>query len=501
MNRPLFALLLAALALGSARPTDAAPSPELLAGVRRIAAPGVPGPLCAYGGAEPVVVGDAGGGTRLPVVVTSRLGAGRVVAFGHDGYLAPATLASADTGRLMLNALSWAGRRSRPRVALVGQAGLAAWLRAQGWTADEVGFDGLAGHEVLVFAPWAQSAAELAAVSAFVRGGGGLVAAVTGWGWAQLNPEQDLRRDFVGNRLLAAAGIQWPNDWLGETDPAGGYTVAGPPSELTAGDGALAAAVAHQNGTRRLSPAELAQVGRSLVANALCAPDDDTLFLPQLRQNISDIVVPSPADPVRPDEVLDRVAVTLQTRDFFDLPADRARAHPAAAVFPGPVPADAPRLAGVRVRVDTSVEEWQSTGLYAPPGELIQLTVPPELVGRGFGLRIGAHTDTLWEVSGDWTRMPEHSRWWPLAEGDMRVASPFGGLIYLTVPQGAQALGIQEVTLSGVVAAPVYRIGDDLAVWRAEVRRNPAPWGEIAGRNISSPWRPSTCATWTTRPR
>ena len=480
MVRPMLAACL--LVLVAARPATATP-PELLAGVGRIAAPGVPGPLCVYGDAQPVVVGDAGGGTRLPVVAAGYLGAGRVVAFGHDGYFQADTLAGADTGRLVQNALRWAAHAARPRVAVVGQAGLAGWLREQGWAVDEVGLGDLAGNDVVVLAPWAQSAAEVAAVEAFVRDGGGLVAAVTGWGWAQLNPGRDLQMEFAGNRLLAGAGIQWPNDWLQQTDPAGGYTVAGPPSALTAGDGALAAAVAHQSGARALTAPELAQVSRTLVANAVCAPPDDTLFLPRLRAQVPGVVVPSPADPVRPDQVLERVAVTLQTREHFALPPERARAHPASALFPGAVPADAPRLSGVMAWLDGGVPDWHSSGYYAPPGEAIGLSVPPDLVGRGYGVRIGAHTDTLWGVAGAWTRMPEVSRWWPLTAGEMRVANPFGGLIYLTVPRGANA-GPWSVTLDGVVAAPVYRVGDDLAAWRDQIRRHPAPWGEVVGRNM-----------------
>lgn len=476
-------LALAAALAPAPTPAAAAPPPELFAGVARIAAPGVPGPLCAYGGAEPVVVGDAGDGTRLPVVATGRLGAGRVVAFGHDGYFGRAALETADTGRLVLNAVRWAGGRALARVAVVGKPELAAWLRDQGIAVDETGLGGLAGHHVAVFTPWAQSDAEIAAAADFTRGGGGLVVAVTGWGWAQLNPGRDLRADFVGNRLLAPAGIQWPNDWLSETDPAGGYTVAGAPSALTAGDGALAAAVAHANGTRTLSPAELDQVSRTLVANAVCAPDDDTLFLPRLRDVIPSVIVPSPEDPVTPAEVLDRVAVTLQTRELFALPPGEARAHPAAAIFPGPVPAAAPRRDGVAVPVDLGVPDWHSTGLYAPPGEVIHLSVPPEVAGRGLGVRIGAHADTLWGVAGDWTRMPEVSRWWPLDARDVDVFNPFGGLVYITVPRG-QPPALHAITVSGAVDAPLYRVGGDVDAWRAEGRLAPAPWAEIAGRSM-----------------
>jgi len=58
----------------------------LLDGVGRIAAPGAPGPLCVFGDkAMPVVTGKSGENLREAVVAATRLGAGRAVAFGHDG--------------------------------------------------------------------------------------------------------------------------------------------------------------------------------------------------------------------------------------------------------------------------------------------------------------------------------------------------------------------------------------------------------------------------------
>ncbi len=473
-------ILCAALATQSG--TAAAKGPEvLLDGVRRVAAPGVPGPLCVFGtGAwtRPVVVGDGGGGTRLPVVAGGRIGQGLVVAFGHDGYLNQATLETGDTGRLFENAVEWAAKeRSRPRVGVIGAAGAAAYLRSKGFPVDEIGPDALAGHEVVVLKPWDETEAEVRALMDFVEAGGGLVAAATGWGWAQLNPDQDLQRDFSGNRVLARAGIQWADDWLGETDPAGGYAVDGPPSELTAADGALEAALAHSIGGRSLTRAELAQVSRTLVANAVCAPPDDAVLLPRLRAAVPEIVVPSPENPVMPDEVLDRVAVTVQTRDFDALPLDQARAHPAAARFPGAVPADAPRVTRA-LTVTTATQEWHSSGLYAPPGEVITIRIPDGAANGGWTLQIGSHTDRLWGVAEGWRRMPDIVRRWPLAAPETRVFSPFGGLIYV-LPAGSEG-GDVRVEVSGAVEAPYFKLGEtDPAAWRARLRASPAPWAEI----------------------
>lgn len=485
-------LLVGALALlcapSGAETLVASPSTaaELLEGVRRVAAPGVPGPLCVYGpDSTPAVVGGAGDATRLPVVAIGSLGQGRVVAFGHDGYFGPATLEQADTARLLTNAVRWAGRSQRPRVAVLARPELAAWLRGRGFDAVEATADNLDPCDVALLVPWAQTASDLASLDAFVRQGGGLVVAATGWGWAQLHPGQDLQREYAGNLLLAAAGIQWANDWLDETADGGGYAVDGPPSLLTGAAPALAAAIDHETGARTLSQAELAQVSRTLVANALCAPPDDTLFLPRLRATSPEDVVPSVEDPVATTEVLDRVAVTMQTRTYFSLPVAEARAHPAAASFPGVVPQEAPRLTDEAVPVDTSVPGWHSTALYAPAGEPITVRLPEAAATAGLGLQIGAHTDRLWNVAGDWTRMPEVTRVWPLESIETAFFNPFGGLVYVTVPEGdGLSEPIVTVRIGGAVRAPVFRLGTNVDAWPEAAKDSRAPWGEIIGRNM-----------------
>jgi len=99
----IFALLIWPLAFAAAEDLD-----SLLTGVGSIAAPGAPGPLAVFGDdAFPVIVGKSGKGTFASVVAAGRLGKGRILAFGHNGYLAPEAFAIADTGRLFANAIAW----------------------------------------------------------------------------------------------------------------------------------------------------------------------------------------------------------------------------------------------------------------------------------------------------------------------------------------------------------------------------------------------------------
>jgi len=164
------------------------------------------------------------------------------------------------------------------------------------------------------------------------------------------------------------------------------------------------------------------------------------------------------------------------------LPPEKVEAHPSATAFPGPVPADAPRVRR-SATIDTAVPGWHSTGLYAAPGETITVTVPAAAAGKGLHVRIGAHSDRLWHLDA-WQRAPEICLRRPLAEPVTRAASAFGGLVYLDVPRGA-ALGALQVAVAGAVEAPCYVHGrTDVEAWRKSLRTRAAPWAELASDKI-----------------
>ena len=112
---------------------------KLLDGVSEIAAPGVPGPLCVFGEKAFSVVAGKVGKQQAAVVAATRLGSGRVVAFGHTGYLRKQSLEIADTGRLMLNAARWVSegsKRNDLRVGVRKNKGLVEFLRGHGVKAE-----------------------------------------------------------------------------------------------------------------------------------------------------------------------------------------------------------------------------------------------------------------------------------------------------------------------------------------------------------------------------
>ena len=206
---------------------------------------------------------------------------------------------------------------------------------------------------------------------------------------------------------------------------------------------------------------------------------------------------PSAKYPVGRADVASRLAaaVFLVKQDLT--PPESVRAHPLAADFPGPVPADAPRLTRT-LTINTSEPRghstgprskpgtlrWHSTGLYAAPGELVTVSVPSAAARTDrLSVRVGAHSDANW-ARPEWTRMPKISRRFPISSTTTHVANAFGGLIYIEVPVNAN-LGKVSVKIEGAVAAPLFVLGEtDLAAWRNTIRHAPAPWAEIVGRNM-----------------
>ena len=392
---------------------------------------------------------------------------------------------------MMANAFRWVAEdagEAGPSIGAVGAPELLAWLKGAGFNAAEASLtpESLGQVDVAAVVMGNQTPAEVETLSAFLRAGGGLVAASAGWAWSQyLYPDRDLVTEHPGNRLLASVGIQWSSDFL---DPGfqGVFRVSGSPPPLTHAGAALEALEAHlaSNGTALTDP-EVDQALDSLTRTAGCLPPGDTLLAPRLGELSSAVARaqpwPSEEQPVRERDALARLANTLFVLAHRNTPAEYVRAHPAAADFPGSVPASAPRITRT-VAVDTRVPRWHSTGLYAAPGEVVTVTIPAAATD-GWHVRVGAHADGIWRRP-EWTRMPEITRRFPVTEATTPVANAFGGLIYIEVPPDAD-LGRIEVEIAGAVAAPLFVLGEtDLAAWRDEIRHAPAPWAEIAGRNM-----------------
>lgn len=210
---------------------------------------------------------------------------------------------------------------------------------------------------------------------------------------------------------------------------------------------------------------------------------------------------PSATAPLQiPEETAARRQLIQRVRDYMALPAGQVKAHPAAADFPGAVPAGAPRVTRTIAvaapgmhspagAIYTNTKEcWQSTGLYAAPGETVTVTPRGTLpTSVTIELVIGCHTDRLfYNTIKTWKRFPLISRAFALQAGPTPIANAFGGPIFVNVKLAGASATIENFSLSfaGAVEAPYFELGKTTAEEWKKARLAPAPWGELAGRKM-----------------
>jgi len=121
------------------------------------------------------------------------------------------------------------------------------------------------------------------------------------------------------------------------------------------------------------------------------------------------------------------------------------------------------------------------TGTYLAPGTIATVTVPQSLVGRGYQVRVGAHS---WDMSNrPWVRrLDRYSLVYDINSAEIKVANPLGGGIYIEVPYLADA-GIVDVEVKNAVRSPYFSMkslhNTSLSEWQNIERKHKAPWTDF----------------------
>jgi len=164
------------------------------------------------------------------------------------------------------------------------------------------------------------------------------------------------------------------------------------------------------------------------------------------------------------------------------------------AQFPGAVEPPVDPNAAYRVKVNAGcpkpfkhrimheeVPARRPTGAYLAPGTIATVTVPPSLVGKGYGVRVGAHS---WDNSRKPAalRLDRSSLVYPIDRAEVKVASPLGGGIYIDVPLRAEG-SVVEVAIRNTVRSPHFSMKPfhrtALEEWRNVERKHKAPWADF----------------------
>lgn len=460
---------------------------KLLEGTTTVARVGIPGPVAIFGEkAFPVVAGALDGSVQAAAIACSRLGSGRLVVFGHNGYGGAAQALPGETGLLLRNLLQWAAK-SKAKALRVGtvQGAFDGLFREAGFEIVDLprgakpgGVDKLA---LIGCSPLSLRAEEVEWLTAYVSNGGGLLCGDTPWGWMQVTKGGQILAQ-PGQRLLAQAGLAYADGYLGAT-ASGERFAAARPSDLLNGTRALDLLTAVDQGKLKADARELAQATSSLQLALRWMPEGDFEFRDKLERVVQarePELVPTPETPLRASDALKRALLAVQLEQLRRADPAKVKAHAAAASFPGDSDA---RPSVTQVRVDARVPGWHSTGAYARPGARIEVQVPSEMLARGFSVRIGCHSDELWHLD-EWQRAPRITNEVEIVERTTYAANAFGGPVYIVVPEGC-LLDEQRVQIRGAIAAPLFVLGQTtLDEWRSSIRARPAPWAEIGSSKL-----------------
>ena len=459
---------------------------KLLAGVSKLPKLGAPGPVAIWGAtAFPVIAtgGEDDGKAENALVAAAGFEKGRIVLFGHNSYLGPDAANEASVGALLVNAVKWSTQKQKPRVG-TNDAKTATFLTAKGF-----GVKKLAGSpekktiqdfDVLVLnAQGITAEADGRDVLDFVKGGGGLIAGMTGWAFEQTSGGKRLNTGNTLNVALATAGIAFTDAGIGKDKEFSPRTDLPP---MLNAQLALDAMLRSQKGGAPLTPEEFAQGGSAIQLALGAQPPGRSAFQAAAIGALAGgaPVVPTAKRPLTlAKDAAARNRLGIETRILKSAAAADIKAHPAAKEFPGVAPSDAVRVTR-EIVIHPNVPNWTSTGLWVNAGDPLTVKVPAALAGKGFAVRIGCHSDSLYHLD-KWERAPEITRSVPIETETTVAANAFGGLVFIEVPDKAKGTPDFKVTISGAIEAPLFVLGrDDDAKWNSTIKLRKAPWTEFA---------------------
>ncbi len=162
--------------------------------------------------------------------------------------------------------------------------------------------------------------------------------------------------------------------------------------------------------------------------------------------------------------------------------------------FPGAVdPPVYPEVTHTATIDGTYLDQWghdvmheerparKPTGTYLAPGSIVTVTVPSSIVGKGYQVRVGAHS---WDNSNrpKCRRLDRSSLVYNIDSTVVKVANPLGGGIYIEVPEHQDA-GIVNVQIKNAVRSPFFSAksfhSTTIMEWQQIERNHPAPWADF----------------------
>lgn len=412
-----------------------------------------------------------------PIIAAAVFGKGRIIAVPDHQLLEYAD--QADGGRFVQNGMLWlTGPDHAEKRILCMQQKLVEHLQLLGFKharycenpADELA-------EADVVAGWLGvnlSLKDQERIRRFVEAGGALFLAEYGigynWWWNKPIHEAP------GNSVLQGTGIAFSDGYIHDNDLIELKPATHPP--LSVND--LLDIIArddHHDGAVAVEAA-------ALLGGLASALPPDSRVLARLDEAIDarlQTINPTPETPV--SDPLEKALLLREGIRLSKTPPEETVPHRTAQAVYGKIPESAIRLNG-EVTINTDRSRWLPTGLYAPPGEVVTLSVPPEMIGKGYLVRINAHADNI-SPRESWERPPLVHRSFSINQETVKVANAFGGSIFIDVGNTVPGLGDVQINAAGAIQQPHFVLGkhthDD---WALRLKNGPAPYAVLEGKQI-----------------
>ena len=469
---------------------------QLLSGVKEMAHPKVnkTGWLSVY---RPIAFGVACNYEGGVVVAAAELGKGRLLLFGNAELGAFSVNAeSGDMNRLYSNVVSWGLSNPDKQAKIVtNDKEAASWLSANGYINVEIvnakrswTKANLEGAKLLVATinrSHPVSEADMEDIKSFVKSGGGAILSCSGFAteWDKLYEinavleesglgfsRAELRWYFVNKKpvwpIRAATRIAnswYYNEYYAEWKGENSFT------------------------KKQHSEARYALINHSGV---LPWGSLGAYMIWQRNRAAREDVVPTPqghlsvkSNPVESGVVLWEGNL-LHNSVVFNrgaVPSGRLWRHRAALT----VGDDCPRIK-TKITISPIIKKHGTmrydTGLYAPPGEKVIITIPDNLVDASLQVYIG-HDKTF--AKRNLYVMPYQRSIIPISECVTEIGSVHGGLILFYLPESPTALDGATIHVDGAVRAPVFVLGKTTnEEWNKTIKHIKVPWATFISDSV-----------------
>lgn len=405
-------------------------------------------------------------------------GQGRVIVTTHEGFLGRDSLSP-----FFANALRWLDEGRGGTVGVEPRLkNTVPSLSKSGLKCQVTDFK----EDLSVYVCTSYSDARCQDIQDFVAEGGGLLIGGHAWYWAQSHSGQNAMTGYPGNHILNKMGLCI----LGDTLKAGLYKV--PDLEKACSEayhfrGLLRRFASHVTEGKSLTQHEqgcLKKLGSDCghylaMENHGCAAY--TSMVTMLTDMVKQAGVPQVCHKCPVKSAKDHLLLNVGSQ-VYKVCKDPDALLP----FIIKEQPSLPVVYNTKVPISVNAaggQEWVSTGLYLCPGMRTYMSMPPEIVGKGWKVQIGCQTDYIGN-SNELKRAPRVCECFPVDKEMVLVNNLWGGLVYLIAP-GKSKVDAAEVVVQIAVQAPYYKSGvTTVEDWVQRVRQAPAPWAELEFENI-----------------